>query len=353
MPATQTLDLAKLIFDRIEGIGVPAAAALFKTTQTAIKKWQGGTAEPGVTACQIILDEALAAGDIEVDAFLTPPEQGETKPPAAPVETPQRATTETDELGDVGNNGRVERPAPKMAPPRKASFLIPINRDMSYAVVLSMLGNWKSTLPEELRAQLASMDFEPDTTPHNSRNILATRFVAGGNEWSFWQDSDIIASIGNPAWFKRRTGSKHADKWFAQSAFERLTSRGKSIVGGVYIQRSPNGRIVAQPGLSPSGELDARVVEEVKAGPQDKVIQVGYVGFGCVAVHRKVFEDILKTQPGIRGEGDKPHAFFNPIEGGPQGEDIAFCKRAAEAGHPTFLDLSLHCGHVGKFAYMP
>lgn len=344
-----TLDLAKAVFDKIEELGVDAAAAHFKTTKAQIKKWSGGTAEPGATACQIVLDEALAAGDIEINAFAEPPVQGETKPPAGPLPEVRAATTEGD------TSGKLELPAAQKPPQggRKVSFLTPINRDMSYAVVLSMLGNWKSTLPEEIRGQLANMDFEPDTTPHNSRNILATRFLASGNEWSFWLDSDTIAPTGNPSWFKRRTGSKHADRWFAQSAFERLTSRGKSLVGGVYIQRSTGGKIVAQPGLSPIGDGDARLVDEIKEGPQDKVVQVGWIGFGCVAIHRRVFEDILAGQEGVRGEEGKPHRFFNPIEGGPQGEDIAFCKRAAEAGHPTFLDMALHCGHVGKYAFMP
>lgn len=29
------------------------------------------------------------------------------------------------------------------------------------------------------------------------------------------------------------------------------------------------------------------------------------------------------------------------------GEDESFAKRATDAGHPTFLDLGLICGHVG------
>lgn len=346
-----TLDLAKLIFDKIEGVGIPEAAKLFGTTQNNIKKWQGGTAEPGVTACQIILDEALAAGTIEVDMFAEPPVQGKTKPDAAPTSDANPRTTEGDGSADQQLTPRPE-PKKPMQGARKVSFLTPINRDMSFAVVMSMLGNWKSTLPEESRGQLANMDFEPDTLVHRARNILATRFLASGNEWSFWLDSDIIAPIGNPAWFKRRTGSKHADKWFALSAFERLTTRGKSLISGVYSERNTSGRIVCAAGLSPVGEADKQLVEKIRSGPQEEVIQQNWLGFGCVAVHRRVFEDILQ-QPGVKAEEGKPHNFFNAIDGGPQGEDVAFCKRALEAGHPSFLDLSLHCGHVGKFAFMP
>lgn len=354
----QSIDLAQSIFDKIEELG-DGAPAHFKATPTMVKKWQSGTAEPGVTACQIMLDEILALGGIDMDgpAFQQPPEQGETRPEAAPVHEAGRKTTETD--GNESERLTLIEPEKIMKGTRKVSFLTPINRDMSYAVVLSMLGNWKATLPVEIRGLLGVMDFEPDTTPHFSRNRLASRFLESGNEWSIWIDSDIIAPIGNAPWFKRRTGAKHADHWFARSAYEALTSRGKTLIGAVYSERASGGKIITQPGLAPRTELDKQIIEDIKSGPKDKVVQVGWLGFGFVAVHRQVYVDILATQEGVKSEdfgqsNGKPHNFFTPMnDGGPQSEDVAFCKRAAAAGHPSFLDLAVFCGHVGKFAYMP
>lgn len=346
------LDLSKAIFDKIEELGPDAAAAFFGRTSATIKKWAGGTAQPDVSAAQKVLDEALASGTIEAPAFTKPPPQGETRPEEAPKHE-EKPTS----VGDAqpGEKPRAPEPEKAMQSAKRFSIVTPVNRDMSYAVVLSMLGNWKATLPQEIRAMLSTMDFEPDTLVHRARNILATRFLASGNEWSFWLDSDIVAPIGNPSWFKRRTGTKYADKWFSTAALERLTTRGKSLIGGVYAERNHGGKLINQIGLSPRDTTEKERAERIKAnGPEDTVLPVGWLGFGCVAVHRRVFEDILKTQPEVKAANDgEPHHFFNAIEGGPQGEDVAFCKRAAQAGHPSFLDLSVFCGHVGKFAYMP
>lgn len=348
-------NLSQAVFDKVEALGQAEACKLFHTTATNLRKWQAGTSEPTATACQIVLDEAMERGEVEVDAFETPPTQGQTIPEKAAVAPEARATTEGEEV--IGNV--IAKPPVDMLAlaekSHKPSFLIPINRDMSYAVVMSILGNWKSTLPEEIRPHLANLDFEPDTMIHRSRNILATRFIASGNEWSFWFDSDIIAPIGNAAWFKRRTGTKLPDKWFQRSAFEALTTKGKTLISAVYAERNLGGKIIAQPGLSPMNDQDKSKMAELHTeGPRNEVIQVGWVGFGCVAVHRKVFLDILETQPEVRAakEGD-PHGFFTSMEDGPQGEDVALCARALKAGHPSFLDLSVFCAHIGKFPHLP
>lgn len=348
---TQTLDLAKAIFEKIEGLGTAAAAAYFGRTEGTVRKWLGGTAQPDIGAAQKVLNEALGSGAIEIPAFEQPPQQGATKPEPAP-KTEEHVPTVSD--GNDSEKLTLVQQEKAMKAAKKFSIVCPINREMSYAVVLSMLGQWKSTLPNELRGMLSGMTFEPDTMIHRARNILATGFLASGNEWSFWMDSDIIAPIGNPAWFKRRTGSKHPDKWFAKSALEQLTARGKSFIGAVYVERSTKGMLISQPGLSPTGDADKRLAEEIKQGPQDRIVPVGWLGFGCVAVHRKVFEDILKTQPEVAARKDgEPHGFFTAFEGGPQGEDVAFAKRAIKAGHQPILDLSVFCAHVGRYAFNP
>lgn len=346
------LNLQKAIFDKIEEIGVEKAAKLFSKSETAIKKWQSGSGIPDVSAAQIVLDEAFQKG-LELPVPLAAPPQGKTIPePPAKGDEPKPM-----EFGD---------PEQKMGPPeplqlqktvKKFSILSPTNRDYGFATVLSMLGNWKSTLPPEIRSMLSGLDIESDTLIHRARNILATRFLEHGNEWSYWMDSDIIAPIGNPGWFRKRSGARYSDEMLRFSALEKLTSyQGKKIVSGVYCQRSQGGLIIAQPGLAPKGAEDALLVDEIKSrGPQHKIVQVDWVGFGCVAVHRQVFLDILEKFPGVASANPakSPHGFFTAYEGGPQGEDVAFCKRAAESGHPSYLDLSVICGHTGRFAFLP
>lgn len=350
MSESTAFNLSAAIFDRIEELGTQEAAKLFKVKPTVIQKWAGGTILPDVRAAQIVLDEALVKG-LTMPVFSKSAEQGETTPEVSLDETampkPKRTTTEGPKAKEVD-------PVAAMQKARKYSILCPINREMSYATVLSMLGNWKATLPEPIRDMLAHIDFEPDTTPHMARNRLATRFLESQDEWSFWMDSDIIAPIGNPAWFKRRTGTKHGDQWAARAAIDRLTSRNKSFVGAVYSQRSAARSILASPGTNPQNEGEKLTAQEIREkGPVDKVVEVNWIGFGCVAVHRSVFEAVLKlpgVQSTIKGQA---HEFFTPIAGGNEGEDMAFCKRARQAGHPPFLDMSIHCGHIGKFCFLP
>ncbi len=347
-----SIDLSKAIFDKIEDLGLEEAAKFFGRTVPTLKKWQGGTTPPDVTAAQKVLDEIITEGRMSLPVFEKPVQQGATRPPEAATLHPEPKKKE--------EIAQVEQPpsSPEVIAARSKRFhiLTPTNRDMSYAVVLGLLGNWKGGVDPELRKLLPNMDFENDTLIHRARNILATRFLAKGNEWSFWLDSDVIPPMGNPNWFKVRVGTKHDPNHFAFTALERLTSRNKSLIGGVYAERNITGRILVQPGISPKNDGDRVIAESIKQeGPKDEVIQVGWLGFGCVAVHRKVFEDIIAKQPervNPKREGE-PYNFFNAVDGGAQGEDVAFCQLAAECGHPSYLDLSVHCAHIGKFAFMP
>lgn len=345
MAKTETvLDLNQAIFDKIEELGTAEAAKFFGRTEPTVKKWAGGTALPDVTAAQKVLDAAVEAG-LSLPVFSGAPEQGKTIPDDAPTlaKLPNKRTTV---------DGPKVDPVAAMKAAKKFSLLMPVNKPIPYATVLSLLGQWKATLPKEIREMLARVDMEPDTTAVFSRNRLATRFLENGDEWAFWMDSDIIAPIGNPAWFKRRTGSKHADKFAAFAALEQLASRGKKLIGGVYCERNAGGKIVAFPGATPDNKA---LAEEIKGkGPQDKMIEANWFGFGCVLVHRSVFEDILEKVKGTKSEvKGQPHDFFTPWKGGNQGEDMAFCERARMAGHQPFLDLSVFCGHIGNFAFMP
>jgi hypothetical protein len=89
----------------------------------------------------------------------------------------------------------------------------------------------------------------------------------------------------------------------------------------------------------------------MKPIPHNSLQPIGFNGTGCLAIHRQVFLDIAAKFP----ETFSPQSlgnecgFFTNIQT-PQrmlGEDESFAWRANEAGHPTFLDLGLLCGHIG------
>lgn len=68
---------------------------------------------------------------------------------------------------------------------------------------------------------------------------------------------------------------------------------------------------------------------------QPGIIEVEYVGFGCIAIAREVFEKI-----------DYPWFVNDHSEGGWL-QDINFCKKAREAGIRVWCDYELTSPHVG------
>lgn len=180
-----------------------------------------------------------------------------------------------------------------------------------------------------------------DSMIARSRNQLAKRFLATNATWSIWLDSDMIFPFGNSGSFATLTGMKNfPDKFGSFHVVERLISHGRTMVGGCYWDRMGRGKLIAGgkgPILSPI--------------PSDTLAAVSFVGTGCLAVHRKVFEDVAAKFPETLSEDayGNETGFFTPIQTPERmlGEDESFAWRATEAGHPTFLDLGLICGHVG------
>lgn len=64
---------------------------------------------------------------------------------------------------------------------------------------------------------------------------------------------------------------------------------------------------------------------------KDPLLKVAGVGMACCLIKRQVFEKM-------------PRPLFHPLT--TLGEDLAFCKRATEAGFEIFVDTSITCKHV-------
>jgi hypothetical protein len=192
-----------------------------------------------------------------------------------------------------------------------------------------------------------------------ARNLLVKNFLATEAEWSFWLDSDTVPPLNDPGASYSRFGAREdlcKPEFFRVHASDKLQSCQKTIVGGIVPDRRPGNKMIIQPDLNPRNEADKELVRALKkTGPQNKVIQVDYVGAGCLMVHRSVYEDIMKKRPELASPDPKePFGFFNYTQsekGQFYGEDIAFSRLAAECGHPSFLDLSVWCSHVGPHAY--
>jgi hypothetical protein len=138
------------------------------------------------------------------------------------------------------------------------------------------------------------------------------------------------------------TGMQHLpEKYLKINTIERLISHGKTVVGGCYWDRRGGGKLIA-------GGNQA-ILHPI---PSDTLQAVAFVGTGCLAVHRQVFLDVAKKFPETLSEDSLGNecGFFTNIQT-PQrmmGEDESFAKRATDAGHPSYLDLAIICGHYGQ-----
>lgn len=180
-----------------------------------------------------------------------------------------------------------------------------------------------------------------DSMISRSRNHLARRFLATEASWSIWLDSDMVFPFGNAGAFVTLTGMRSLPSNLAGiDTVERLISRGKTVVGGCYWDRNGSGKLIAG-----GGSIMAPI-------PSDRIWPIGFVGTGCLAVHRQVYLDIATKFPETMSPDSLGNecGFFTPIQTPERmlGEDESFAKRATDAGHPSYLDLGLVCGHVGE-----
>lgn len=181
------------------------------------------------------------------------------------------------------------------------------------------------------------------------RNIIAERFLRTKAEWSFWVDSDMLLPFGNAEWFKNKTKITNLrPDQYAFDAVKRLLSHRQDFVGAVYAARTESSQMVIQPDLEPRHEADRQLSDLIRKNQAYGLKDVGWLGFGCVLIHRRVFEAIGRTDPDIR---DGKASFFDTQ--GSKGEDVRFSERATVAGFRPKLDVELVCGHIGRKCFIP
>lgn len=200
-----------------------------------------------------------------------------------------------------------------------------------------------------------NLDMESgDSMIVNSRNKLASRFLDSGEEWSIWLDDDMIPQTGNPAWFRYMT---FCDEWadftgnrkipeeaLSFHFIDRLLSHGQKIVGATYFGRQHTGRPMFHEGID-----NTAVNREARSYP-NQLLPTQWVGTGCLLVHRSVYLDMQKAYPQLAPTELMPQwDFFRLIPD--RGEDASFCDRAIKIGHQPYVDLGLHCAHVGRASY--
>lgn len=245
-----------------------------------------------------------------------------------------------------------------------------------------------SQLVDRRRGVTSVLNFGDAFISH-SRNGIACAFLKSDCEYLFMTDDDMVLPFGSAKWYRTFTGWANYPEPFASfNIIDRLLSHDVSIVGACYKGRYENANFVYGEGAQPKEK------EYVDKGPRDEIRETRWCGTGALMVRRDAFEAIEKKYPllarGIDGKGghwftSSEHTLADAVartrkmlsEGAMSaekgikayemlvtaeaetksnsllgvGEDVQFCLRAKAAGHPTYVDFGLRCGHIGHKVY--
>ena len=164
----------------------------------------------------------------------------------------------------------------------------------------------------------------------DARNLLAETFLKGSTEWIFWMDSDMT--------FPEDTLVK---------LFKVAEEKKAKMVTGIYYQRKglnypvlwSRGEELEESGTktglnSPRAKTNKYVGTFVFPHPDKKEpFTVHAAGFGCVLIHRSVFE--IMSRP-----------WFKFIKG-ECSEDFYFFVNAQELGFELWAEPTIDLGHIG------
>jgi len=145
-----------------------------------------------------------------------------------------------------------------------------------------------------------------------ARNKCASTMMEGGYDYILFIDQDVIVP---------------------PDTIRRLTAHNCDIVGGIYRQKMP-----PQNWCMFKKSQDVHGADtKVPIVPTGDLIEVDYIGTGCLLISRKVFQKI--AFPWFKWAVDilTPNGVS---------EDFWFCNNAQEVGFKIWADTSLKCGHV-------
>jgi hypothetical protein len=341
--------LESLVIHRCKALGDEAAATFFGVQPSHIRQWVNGSKTPSLAAVEKVFRE------------------------------PETPSIEADWLG------------------KDVALCLPWYKQVDPLTAFSLLGlfDWNKFEP--------IMEFG-NAFIVTARNRIADRYVESGLPHSLWIDDDTIPPMGNAEWYRARTGIMSPDEFAGLHVGNRLRSHGKSLVGGLYFGRKPYGRAMYYDAHvdSPEGAEENRRAHEA---PFNAIRPTKWVGTGCLWVDRQVFLDIRENNPHLEPlfPGEPFHYFSNASDGvmsrfseieaivtaataeatagnaeaasktltdackliadakkdvlhhskNQQGEDQTFGIRAGLAGHQSYVDMGLVCGHAGTIVYGP
>lgn len=314
------MDIIQVFNAKLAELGEEEVCKLLESPKQMVRQFASGKKTPGFKSCQRIID-LWGNGNAEEE------------------------NKEVDEIAEWWDEDGILNgsfcpaewgPKKKAWEGRDVCLCLPVLKEIPqahYFTMLCTIARYRMALRIEFRGD--------DSDITRSRNHLAKRFLDTGASWSIWFDSDMVFPMGHAGYYMNMTNMRNVpEKFLGLHTIERLISHKRTVVGGCYWDRRGGGKLIAGGGniLSPI--------------PSDTLNAVNFVGTGCLAVHRQVFLDIASKFPETLSPNSMGNecGFFTQIQT-PQrmlGEDESLAKRATDAGHPTYLDLGLLCGHIGS-----
>lgn len=147
----------------------------------------------------------------------------------------------------------------------------------------------------------------------HARNSAAQLVMENGFQYCFFLDSDVICP---------------------PDTIIRLMAHRQPIVSGLYYRRN-----------EPLFPVMLRNVEAGREWIQEyripDLLEVDYVGAGCLLIHRSVFEKVPK--PYFEWKVDR----MDLPERERMSEDFSFCEKAKASGFKVLVDTSVQCVHCG------
>lgn len=320
------MDLLITLRSKVEELGKEKVCELLEVPAGVLSQFLTEKKAPGLKTCQKIVDLWTGGKNIDV------PEQ----------ETGDGAIM--DSVWDADGCLNMSYCPPEWGQKKAAwqgrdvCLVLPCYKDLNWKVVFNFMA-----IAMKYR-QAIRLEMRQDSMIARSRNQLAKRFLDTGATWLISFDSDMLFPMGHSGMYGQLLGPASkiiGEKFLGINTIERLISWDRTIIGGCYWDRGGQGRLIAagnQPLTSPI--------------PSDTLYAAKFCGTGCLAINRQVFLDVAKKFPETFSDDrlGNESGFYTPfMQGGRMlGEDEAFGWRATEAGHPTYIDLGLICGHIGE-----
>lgn len=211
----------------------------------------------------------------------------------------------------------------------KVAFVMPCGGDVSPRVVqsaLMMVSNaWENGI------EVKQIGITERTLIHSARNWLSKEFLSTDCEWLFWMDSDMILEARTL--YVMMAYAKRLDAKFLTGIYYQRMGAHRPVLG-VNKATSLNGK--ANLKLEDDYSFVPVAVSENATAP----FQVDMTGFGCVLLHRSVYENLKYPYFRFLFNEDKPESYIS--------EDTYFCAKVRKAGISIYAIPELRCGHLGQ-----